>query len=278
MSFYDPGKLGNKLNDLNASYIFASPYPHIVIDNFLIDNHLKALVQEMQTFNSDEWINYVHINEKKRGFNKYDQLPPRLKLLIDELNAESFLKVVEKITGINDLRADFSLEGGGLHESRQGGFLNVHADYISHPHKPTWRRRVNIIIYLNEGWQDEWGGHLELWDKDMKNPEQKITPVFNRCVIFNTDATSYHGHPEPMTCPPETTRRSVALYYFTEENAPVKLRSTTYQPRPQDKSNKRWLMAIDNMLINIYTKLKRKNGMNDKLVSRILKIISKNKK
>jgi len=270
--------LQSRLGTLAASYRSADPFPHIVIDDLLDAGELAALVHELQTFDSDEWINYVHINEKKRGFNKYEQLPPRLKALVAELNSDKFLKVVTQITGIEGLQADMSLEGGGLHESRQGGFLNIHADYISHPHKPNWRRRVNIIIYLNEGWKEEWGGHLELWDADMKHAVQKIAPIFNRCVIFNTDAKSYHGHPEPITCPADVSRRSLALYYFTEEAQEVELRSTTYQPRPQDAGNKRWLMALDNKLINIYTKLKRKNGMNDKLISKLLKFISKNKK
>ena len=93
-------------------------------------------------------------------------------------------------------------------------------------------------------------------------------------LSFNTDASSYHGHPEPLNCPAEVARRSIALYYFTEEAAPLKVRSTNYQARPQDK-NKKWLIELDNSMLNAYTTIKRKLGINDKAISAILRLFSK---
>ena len=37
----------------------------------------------------------------------------------------------------------------------------------------------------------------------------------NRAVVFNTTDWSWHGHPEPLRCPPGWTRRSIALYYYS---------------------------------------------------------------
>ena len=78
---------------------------------------------------------------------------------------------------------------------------------------------------LCENWQDEWGGHLELWDKDLKTLCIKVAPIFNRVIVFNTSETSYHGHPHPLNTPPGVSRNSLALYYYTkdrpeEEKAP----------------------------------------------------------
>src|SRR3546814_10871992 len=64
-------------------------------------------------------------------------------------------------------------------------------------------------------WEPAFGGDLELWDAGMKHRVRAVAPVFNRCVVFNTDSDSYHGHPDPLTCPEDRSRRSIALYYYT---------------------------------------------------------------
>ena len=122
------------------------------------------------------------------------------------------------MTGIPDLHADDVMDGGGLHRSLPGGFLNVHADFSAHHSKPGWRRRVNLLLYLNPEWQPEWGGELELWSKDMQRCVTRVEPKANRILLFTTDADSFHGHPEPLRFPPGQARRSLALYYFTIED------------------------------------------------------------
>ena len=104
--------------------------------------------------------------------------------------------------------------GGGFHETSTGGKLGMHADFRIND-KLHLNRRLNMIIYLNKDWKDEFGGSLELWDKQMQHKVHTISPVFNRCVVFNTDADSFHGHPDPLTTPENITRKSIALYYYT---------------------------------------------------------------
>ena len=174
------------------------------------------------------------------------------------------------------MQKDDHLEGGGIHQSDKGGFLNIHADFTVHPHHRNWQRRINVLVYLNKSWQEEWGGKLELWDKQMKACEKKILPIFNRCVIFNTDADSYHGHPEPMTCPEDSFRRSIALYYYTVEANPLR-RSTFYKVRPGEE-NKKFMVSLDNTMLAVYTKIKGWLGSNDKIVSTVLRLFSGKKK
>jgi len=238
---------------------------------------LDRCIAEFNKLNeTDGWINYTHYNEKKRGLNKLDLLPETIKATINELNSPGFLQWLSTITGIKNLQKDDGLEGGGIHQSTRGGFLNIHADFTVHPHHRNWQRRVNVLVYLNKDWKEEWGGKLELWDRKMKNCEEKVLPVFNRCVIFNTDADSYHGHPEPMQSPEGTFRRSIALYYYTVEENPFR-RATYYQARPGDGSNK-LLVRLDNALVSLYTNIKGKLGANDKIISGILKFFSGGKK
>ena len=273
----DLGQYRSRLPELNKKYEKADPYPHIVIENFLNPETLEECIREFDTLNeTDGWINYVHFNEKKRGLNKLELLPKSIQRTIQELSSPEFLQFLSDLTGIKNLQKDDHLEGGGIHQSTLGGYLNIHADFTVHPHHRHWQRRINLLVYLNKDWKEEWGGKLELWDKEMKGCVQSILPVFNKCVIFNTDPDSYHGHPEPMTCPEDRFRRSIALYYYTIEKNPLK-RATHYVARPEDK-DKRFMVNLDNRMIATYTWIKGLLGANDKFISNVLRFFSGKKK
>lgn len=122
--------------------------------------------------------------------------------LLAELNSEAFLCFLEEMTGIHGLVPDPYFEGGGLHETRRGGHLGVHADFNLHG-KMKLQRRLNLIVYLNEPWDESFGGHLELWDSAMSSCQVKVAPVLGRAVVFSTDLDSFHGHPDPLNCPLE---------------------------------------------------------------------------
>ena len=131
------------------------------------------------------------------------------------LNSQIFLEFLQELTGIKEaLIPDPYFEGGGFHEIKRDGFLKIHVDFHKH-RKMNLDRRLNLLIYLNEDWDEEWGGHFELWEKDMSKSIVKIAPHFNRVALFSTTGNSWHGHPDPLLCPPERSRRSLALYYYT---------------------------------------------------------------
>ena len=261
---------------LAASYQSAQPYPHAQIENFLENDAAQQAMNAFPKVKDDGWIHYVHVNEKKHGLNKMDLIPPFLQEIIRQLNTDEFVAHLSQLTGIDGLKADPSLEGGGLHQSQRGGYLNIHADFTVHPHKRNWRRRVNLLIYLNENWQPEYRGELELWTRDMKACAQKILPLYNRCVIFNTDQDSYHGLPDPIQCPEGMTRKSIALYYFTEENAAPRMRTTNYRARPGD-GIKSLFIRLDTEAVGLYTRLKGWLGINDDFVSKVLNLFNRKK-
>ena len=273
----DLDKWRKNLSGQKVDYSQAIPYPHIVLDNFLEEWAAQKAMGVFPKVQDQGWIHYLHINEKKHGLNKMDLLPAFIQQLIKELNKPEFVSFISELTGIPKLLPDDSLEGGGLHQSKRGGFLNIHADFTVHPHKRNWRRRVNLLIYLNKDWKPEYNGHLELWTRDMKKCEQKISPIFNRCVLFNTDEDSFHGLPETINCPEEMTRKSIALYYFTEEEKTPAKYATNYQARPGDgiKSIFIWL---DKKVIALYNEIKGVLGINDDFVSKVLNFFNRNKK
>jgi len=262
------------LSALQSEYNGQYPYPFIQIDSFLKEDLAKQVMHDFPKVESDGWIHYLHVNEKKHGLNKMDRLPNSIQGLIRQLNSPQFVAQLSKLTGIPGLLPDPDLEGGGPHQTKRDGYLNIHADFTVHPHKPNWRRRVNLLVYLNEGWEESYEGALELWTRDMKTCAQKIYPLFNRAVIFNTDEDSFHGVPEPLQCPETMTRKSIALYYFTEEDTKPLRRSTNYRARPTDgwKAIPIWL---DKKVLEIYSAIKAKLGLSDDFASRILRFFNR---
>ena len=271
-------KLYESLDLHQKEYQTDQPYPHVVIDHFLKKSTATQAMEAFPAVKDQGWTHYVHVNEKKHGLNKMELLPPYIQQLITELNKPAFVDYLRKLTGIDNLVPDNSLEGGGLHQTERGGYLNIHADFTVHPHKRNWRRRVNLLIYLNENWQEDYNGHLELWSTDMKQCVQRISPLFNRCVIFNTNEDSFHGVPDPITCPKDMTRKSLALYYYTEENIRPPKRATNYRARPGDGIKSLWIY-LDKLAVSFYNDIKGRFGLSDDFASKVLNFFNrKNRK
>ena len=197
-------------------YKNSQPFPSIFFDNFFNKDFLLRVMNEFPNLstlkNSQIWKNE---NEFKFGNNSYESFKENTRFCFDFLNSQIFLNFLQKITSIEEkLISDPYLSGGGLHEIKKGGKLKIHTDFNKHS-SLNLDRRLNVLIYLNINWQENYGGHLELWDVDMKSPIKKILPVFNRIVIFSTTDYSNHGHPEPLSCPENDSRKSFALYYFS---------------------------------------------------------------
>ena len=177
---------------------------------------LKDVVAEFEVMDRTPWHHTERATERKYSTEDFQRFGPTTRSVMNQLNAAPFMAFLEKLTGIPGLIPDPHLRGGGLHEIRRGGALGVHADFNFYKRLNLFRR-LNLLIYLNEDWAEEWGGHLELWDRTGKRCVQRIAPMFNRAVIFDTSNFSYHGHPQPLECPPDRSRKSLALYYYTVE-------------------------------------------------------------
>jgi hypothetical protein len=265
----DQDALSERLPLLKTRYAAADPFPHIVLDDFLEHDVMVQATHEFADVQAQDWIGYVHINEKKFSNPDVVTWGPTLQRVAETLNAAPFVQFLTELTGIENLVADTDMEGGGLHRSLQGGFLNIHADFTVHPLKPTWKRRINLLLYFNEDWPLEFGGELELWSTDMKRCEVKIAPVWNRAVIFSTERDSFHGHPEPLRCPEGTARQSLALYYFTIEDRP-EVRSTEYRSRPGE-GLRRIPIFLDTQALRLYDRVKRRLGFSDQRLNQILR-------
>jgi len=218
---------------LAHQYRDARPFPHIVIDEFLDPEILRTVIKEFPSSESKEFFNRGQ-ERLKFQFQPHEVLSGVIRNVFAELNSQAFLGFLEELTGIDGLIPDPYFEGGGLHETKRGGHLGVHADFNVHE-RLRLERRLNLLIYLNEDWHDEYGGELELWNKDMSDCAVRVKPAFGLAVIFNTALDSFHGHPDPLNCPPTRSRRSVATYYYTAAEEGIALlpkRTTNFRPRP----------------------------------------------
>jgi hypothetical protein len=215
----------------------AKPFPHAVFDDFLPEWVLDRVLEEFPDPGDVPWTEFKQVTSKKLASEGDAFFGPFTRHLFADLNSATFLEFLERLTGIDGLVPDPYFFGGGLHQIERGGFLKVHVDFSRHE-KLMLDRRLNAIIYLNKDWQESYGGALELWDADMTHAVQRVQPIFNRCVIFATTGEALHGHPEPMTCPPDRTRKSMALFYYRNDHAlPVDAPddSTRYRARPNER-------------------------------------------
>ena len=220
---------------LSEAYCFAEPFPHMVADHFLPEAMARAALDHFprEALSSDLVFEAGYAGQHKRQIMP-DECDAEARRIFQFFNSRPMLEFLEGLTTIQGLISDPYFIGGGFHETGRGGKLGIHADFRINEQLHL-HRRLNVIIYLNESWQPEWGGALELWDREMKAKRHEVMPVFNRCVIFNTDADSFHGHPDPLQTPEGVFRRSIALYYYTaskEIYSEIPSTSTMYHARP----------------------------------------------
>lgn len=233
---------------LAARYRDARPYPHVVLDDFIDPAVLRRVVAEFPGRDGRTYFDRPQ-ERFKYQFNPNTVASGLVRNLLAELNGEPFLAFLSAMTGIGHLISDPYYAGGGLHETLAGGHLSVHADFNMHGDMKV-ERRLNLLIYLNDDWDPAYGGALELWDKGMRKAATSIQPVLGRAVVFNTTLQNFHGQPDPLACPPDRSRRSIATYYYTafEKAAEVPSRSTTFQQRPGTGDKRDWAVRYDHFV------------------------------
>lgn len=207
------------------------PFDHICIDNFLpmeilekVRADLASLPEAQQSFDAAE--------EKLKSQYNPDRLPDYSRHLFQAFNSRAFILFLEEMTGIKGLIPDPYYIGAGIHKTLNGGYLNIHADFNVHKQMRV-ERRLNILIYLNPPWKEEWGGSFEVWDKPMEKKIASFAPTENRMCCFSTGSDTWHGNPEPVNHPDGLPRQSIALYYYTAtwDDSRVE-HSTLFKPRP----------------------------------------------
>lgn len=204
-------------NAIDGQSFFTEPYKHIVIDGFLPDDLAKLCSKSFPDTTDPIWevTNDADIEIKYRTnwASEFD-IPEGLVNTIRILNSSPILKSMGERMSIPKLIPDPYFTGGGLNISKRGGLLDVHVDGNYHD-ATGLNRRTNLLIYLNEQWENSWGGEFGLYDQKGLHCVKKVAPLFNRCVVFDSHDFSFHGLPDPINFPHGIDRKSILLYYYT---------------------------------------------------------------
>lgn len=217
MEYIDFESLQKRSGEIARDFLSKKPFHYTRFDGFFRSDKANEIYENYPDIKDGKWDGTTYVDQKNK-FQKTKFEPGSVfDKAFQELNSKPFLRWLESVTGIKDILGDEELFGGGLHQSIAGAFLNVHVDYNIHP-KTKFHRRLNVLVYMNKDWKEEYEGYLELWDfSDNKKVQlAKFPPLFNTCVIFETNEISYHGHPKPLKTPIGVNRKSIATYYYTE--------------------------------------------------------------
>lgn len=218
MEFIDIKSLNKRIEDIKSRYQSQKPFKYVMFENFFTPEKAELIHENYPKIENDTWDGVTYLDQTNKFWKNKFEAGSLLDRVMHELNSAEFLNWLQQVTGIEEeILGDDELFGGGLHQSINGAFLNVHVDYNFHP-KTKYHRRLNVLMYMNKDWKDEYEGHLELWDlsKGKKDLLGKYAPTFNRCVIFETNEISYHGHPKPLKTPIGVSRKSIATYYYSK--------------------------------------------------------------
>lgn len=217
MEFINFNSLSERQSSIKEDYQSKKPFRYVVFENFFSPEKAELIHKNYPSIEDGKWDGTTYLDQKNKFQKTKFEKGAVMDKVFSEMNSAEFLKWLQEVTEIEDkLVGDEELFGGGLHQSLAGAFLNVHVDYNFHP-RTKMHRRLNVLVYMNKDWKDEYEGHLELWDlgKNEKILLGRYAPAFNRCVIFETNEISFHGHPKPLKTPKDINRKSIATYYYT---------------------------------------------------------------
>jgi Rps23 Pro-64 3,4-dihydroxylase Tpa1-like proline 4-hydroxylase len=237
-------------SEFRSRYASAQPFPHIVLDEFLPEELADLCVANFPELQASPTY-YARSQENLKFEFKPESLLPPLRSLFYSFNSAPFIRFLENLTGITGLIPDPYFSGGGLHEVANGGHLSIHADFNHHA-LLNLERRINVLIYLNRDWKQEYGGCFEIWNREMTQRCLRVLPLFNRCVVFNTSSASFHGNPDPVAHPRGISRRSIALYYYTATwDGSRRSHSTQFKVRPNSIDHFDFRVWIDELLNDV---------------------------
>lgn len=214
MNYINLPALDADLPMLQTKWERSVPFRHLVYDNFFYPEKAELILKQYPNVTRGAWDGTTYIHQKNKFILRHFSPATVLKEVFDELNSAAFIQFLERLTGIEGLTGDEKLFGGGLHQSINGAFLDVHVDFNYHP-QTRFHRRLNVLVYMNKDWEEAYQGHLELWDMEQNKMVERVAPLFNRMVLFETNERSFHGHPVPLNTPGHISRKSLAAYYYT---------------------------------------------------------------
>lgn len=214
---------------LHKQFMGASPFPHLIIENFLQPELLPEALAAIHAANQTRLTqsNDLVFAREKYEFPHLEDVHPVLAKLRSDLISDTFAEWLSILCG-QQVFVDPDFVGGGVHQGGRGSYLDMHADFNLHPINHDWERHLNILLYLNPDWQPDMGGELRLRGAD-NGREAAVEPLLNRCVIMLAQEHTLHGY-APINFPEGSYRTSVAAYAYMEQDGSTAYRPTVWRP------------------------------------------------
>ena len=231
--------LTENIREIRDSFAQTDPYGYANVGMLFEPSQVSDIAREVEAqIGLIPLEKNIYASHRKHKLSNLQKMPEKTRDFISYLNSSEFLQLLSRITGIDELHADPELRGGGIHAIGRGGFLKLHTDFNWHS-SLSMHRRLNLLIYLNEDWQEEWNGQIELWSGDVKSKIFSVSAAIGNALLFETNDTSFHGHPEPLQCPEGLFRKSIAVYYYSPSRPESEIRfgksqMTNYVERPSE--------------------------------------------
>lgn len=226
---------------LKADFDNGHPCRHIVLDDFFDSEAADTMFANFPPLDTLN-VKRKSLNENKSEDYHFERWHPVFAEVRDTIQSPAFAQYMSEITGVEGLKTTPDSLGSGVHQGGQGSYVDVHIDVNYNPETKLWRR-INLLVYLNKEWKDEYGGHLELWDKEMKNCEQRVAPSHNRAVIFYTDENSPHGYAK-INIPEGESRKSFYTYFYTEVGEGFRYSDSRFISRPDDSAARKAATSV----------------------------------
>jgi len=228
---------------LKLSEVFhsAKPCKHLNLENFLSEDLALELFSNFPPIESLN-VKRKSLNENKSEDYHFERWHPSFAKLRETIASDEFCTWISDITGIKGLKTTNDSLGSGVHQGKDGSYVDVHIDVNMNPDKGLWRR-INLLVYLNKNWKPQYGGDLELWNKEMTVCEVKVPCDFNRAVIFYTDEKSPHGYAR-IKVPEGETRKSFYTYFYTPLGDGFRYSDSRFVSRPDDAISKKLVTGM----------------------------------
>ena len=229
----------NRADAIRLDFQRAKPFRHVAIDQFLDEDCCEALLHDFPAFDEKKARDERGMVGRKAVVENVTDISRFYRQFYDYICSKPFLTAMSELTGIPDLIADKTLFGGGTHHNLEGQGLDVHIDF-NIDERTMLHRRINLLIYLNKEWEEEWGGSIELHSSPSNPLVDEVAgflPLFNRAVIFETNEYSWHGFrriqlPEDKR---QLSRKSFSIYLYTKDRPAEEVvapHTTFYRPQP----------------------------------------------
>jgi len=181
------------LDALSAAPLSESPFPFVVVPNFVRAEYMTALAQDFPDIRS-------------RGSFPLKQTAggATFKRLTDELASDALRAAIEEKFALSLAERFTLITVRGMADRRDG---RIHTD--------TKSKFLTLLLYLNPTWEAE-GGQLRILKngRNLNDYVVEIPPTFGTCLIFKVTDNCWHGHK-----PFRGARRVLQLNYIRDEAA-----------------------------------------------------------